>query len=162
MQYGIDPGGSSISSCSFTYHRLFFASLFRPSTTIPRHTSQVCVELNCLHHCNLTRDAFHVLPPVNLVTIVQVADFSVCNVSWSGLPPMLNMYAATPRFIVGAALLALAVIRTVTQSVNMYKAAKQWQPNRYMQQLVRDGALYVLVYVAPLSIPFPFDTIMKN
>ena len=75
---------------------------------------------------------------------------------------MLNMYAATPRFIVGAALLALAVIRTVTQSVNMYKAAKQWQPNRYMQQLVRDGALYVLVYVAPLSIPFPFDTIMKN
>jgi len=29
----------------------------------------------------------------------------------------------------------------------MYKATKQWQPNRYMQKLVKDGILYFIVNV---------------
>ncbi|KAN0080314.1 hypothetical protein V8E55_009880, partial [Tylopilus felleus] len=41
----------------------------------------------------------------------------------------------------------LAVIQTIKQSVNMFKATKQWQPNKYMQQLMTDGILYFLVYV---------------
>ena len=35
------------------------------------------------------------------------------------------------------------------ESVEMYEATKQWQPNRYMQQFVRDGIIYFLMYVTP-------------
>ena len=42
----------------------------------------------------------------------------------------------------------LAVIQTMKQSVDMFKATKQWQPNKYMQQLVTDGILYFLVYAS--------------
>ncbi|KAN0080150.1 hypothetical protein V8E55_009716 [Tylopilus felleus] len=38
------------------------------------------------------------------------------------------------------------------QSVNMYKATKLWQPNRYMQQLVTDGTIYFLAYIYALLI----------
>ena len=33
----------------------------------------------------------------------------------------------------------------------MYKATKKWQPNQYMQLFVKDGILYFLSYVSPLS-----------
>ena len=40
----------------------------------------------------------------------------------------------------------------------MYKATKQWQPNRYMQQFVRDGIIYFLMYVTPFpSSPTHWD-----
>ena len=42
----------------------------------------------------------------------------------------------------------LAVIQTIKQSVGMFKATKQWKPNKYMQQLVTDGFLYFLVYAS--------------
>jgi hypothetical protein len=54
-------------------------------------------------------------------------------------------------------LLILAVISSLKESVVTYKATKQWQPNRYMQQFVKDGILYFLAYVSPfpfLSVPF--------
>ena len=40
----------------------------------------------------------------------------------------------------------------------MYKATKQWQPNQYMERLVKDGVLYFLVYVSipSLLLLFPF------
>ena len=49
-------------------------------------------------------------------------------------------------------LLTLAVFSTLKVSVLLYKATKQWRPNHYMQQFVKDGILYFLVYV----LLFPF------
>jgi hypothetical protein len=66
---------------------------------------------------------------------------------------MLNMYPATPRFVLGATLVILAVIRTLKQSVEMYKATKQWQPNRYIQQFVKDGIVYFFTYVLFIIVP---------
>lgn len=83
----------------------------------------------------------------SLVTIVQVLDYSFCNASFVNVPPMLYMYPATPRFVLSATLMILAVFQTLKQSVEIYKATKQWHPNRYMQQLGRDGILYFLAYV---------------
>ncbi|KAF8120490.1 hypothetical protein EV363DRAFT_91134 [Boletus edulis] len=54
---------------------------------------------------------------------------------------------ATPRVVLAAALVIFAVSQTLKQSFEMYKATKQWQPNRYMQKLVGDGILYFFVYV---------------
>jgi hypothetical protein len=81
---------------------------------------------------------------------VQVIDFSssICNASFSNVPPQSYFSDAILRFVLSAALFILAVIQTLKQSVAMYKATKQWQPNMYMQQLVTDGVLYFLVYVS--------------
>ena len=38
----------------------------------------------------------------------------------------------------------------------MYKATKQWQPNRYMERLVKDGIVYFLVCVS-ISPSFSFS-----
>ena len=44
----------------------------------------------------------------------------------------------------------------------MYKATKQWKPNKYMQHLMKDGMLYFFVYVSTFfyfhSVPFSFIT----
>lgn len=73
------------------------------------------------------------------------------------------MYQVIPRFTLGAMLLILAVTQTLKQSVTMYKATKQWQLNRYMEQFMKDGVLYFLVYVSVspslsflfVIVPFP-------
>jgi len=86
-------------------------------------------------------------------TIVQVLDHTFCNASFINVPPSIYLFDAGLRFFLSATLLTLAVIPTLKQSVEMYKATKQWQPNKYMQQLVRDGILYFLVNL-------PFDTFL--
>ena len=108
---------------------------------------------------NLTQISLHPLPPFAPVTIIQLIDFSVCNGSWSNTPFIAVVFDIVPRFVLGATLLILAVIQTLKQSINMYKATKQWQPNRYMERLVRDGVLYFLVYVSVFtSLSFPSVT----
>ena len=92
----------------------------------------------------------------HLVAIVQVLDFSFCN-DPNTTPSQTYLCDAILRFVLSATILILAVIQTLKQSVKMYRATKQWQPNRYMPLLVRDGVLYFLVYVS--LHPFPFTTI---
>ncbi|KAF8452865.1 hypothetical protein L210DRAFT_3639310 [Boletus edulis BED1] len=87
------------------------------------------------------------------VTLVQFLDFSFCKDLFIDTPATLPVYRATPRLVLSAALVILAVFQTLKQSFEMYKATKQWQPNQYMQKLVGDGILYFIVYV--LSSPYP-------
>jgi small neutral amino acid transporter SnatA (MarC family) len=63
----------------------------------------------------------------------------------------------SPNFILGVALLILAVMQTMKQSYFMYKATKHWQPNKYMKLLVRDGIVYFLVCVFLLLFPHSRD-----
>jgi hypothetical protein len=99
------------------------------------------------------------LPFLSLVSVVQVVNFSLCSVTFINASLLLNLYIAIPRFVLGATLLVLAVIQALKQLVEMYKATKQWQLNQCIQQLVRDGILYFLMYVLPLpSFAFPFLT----
>ncbi|KAF8435744.1 hypothetical protein L210DRAFT_2505713 [Boletus edulis BED1] len=92
------------------------------------------------------------------VTIVRVLDFSFCSDSFVNIPPLHQVYTAAPRFVLGTALIVLAVFRSLKQTMEMYTVTKQWQPNRYMEQLVRDGTLYFFAYVpnCPLyTLPSP-------
>lgn len=85
--------------------------------------------------------------------LVQIQDFSICS-AFVNIPSGITTYATIPRFIIGAMSLILALIRTVSDSVGMYKATKQWQPNRYIKLLARDGIVYFFVYVVlPISLP---------
>ncbi|KAI9456196.1 hypothetical protein HD554DRAFT_2078122 [Boletus coccyginus] len=78
------------------------------------------------------------------VTITQIPDLSnpsFCT-PFLNVPPNLTVYFMIPRFVLSVVLLVLALAQTLKQSVEMYKATEQWQPNRYMQLLVRDGIIY--------------------
>ncbi|KAH0830245.1 hypothetical protein J3R83DRAFT_1605, partial [Lanmaoa asiatica] len=101
--------------------------------------------INLMHHTDLIQAVLRLLPPFRTVTIIQVTGFSSCNAGWRNVPFMLKVYQVIPRFVLGAMLLIFAVAQTLKQSVNMYKAKKEWQLNRYMERLVKDGVLYFLV-----------------
>ena len=60
------------------------------------------------------------------------------------------------RVVLSVMLFILAAIQTVKQSIDMFKATKQWKPNKYMQQLMADGILYFLVY----DFPFYFHSLL--
>ncbi|KAF8119702.1 hypothetical protein EV363DRAFT_1196235 [Boletus edulis] len=84
------------------------------------------------------------------VTVVRVFDISFCNVSFVNGPPTRGFFIAVvvlPGLLLAATLFIFAVFQAVKQSVELYKATKQWQPNRYVQQLVSDGITYFALYV---------------
>ncbi|KAF8122318.1 hypothetical protein EV363DRAFT_1555387 [Boletus edulis] len=103
---------------------------------------------------NIVFNGIYANPNTHLsVTVVGVFDTSFCNVSYVDGPPTPGLYIALvilPGLLLAATLLVFAVFQTVKQSVELYKATKQWQPNRYVQQLVSDGILYFALYV-PIS-----------
>ncbi|KAF8135444.1 hypothetical protein EV363DRAFT_1395946 [Boletus edulis] len=76
--------------------------------------------------------------------------FHFCDISYVIGTPLvaLQAYRAALRLVLSAALIISAVSQTLKQSFEMYKATKQWQPNRYMQKLLGDGILYFTVNVA--------------
>ncbi|KAG6380460.1 hypothetical protein JVT61DRAFT_8603 [Boletus reticuloceps] len=121
MQCGIDPGRFSLSSCPSSWRK--------PS--LP-------VVLDGIYNNPNT----HVL-----VTLTQVSDLSFCDISYMNTPATVQVYRSAPRLVLSAALVILAVSQTLKQSFEMYKATKQWQPNRYMRKLVGDGILYFIVNV---------------
>jgi len=77
------------------------------------------------------------------VTVAQTLNFRYCSYSSRGTPSAT--YRAIPRFVLGTALLILAVIPTFKQSIEMYKLTKRWQTNRSMKLLLREGAVYFVV-----------------
>ncbi|KAF8129167.1 hypothetical protein EV363DRAFT_363528 [Boletus edulis] len=88
------------------------------------------------------------------ITVSQIFGSSFCDLSESK-NSLLNVYPLGVRLPLGVILLVFAVTQTLKQSVQMYKATKQWQPNKYMQLFVKDGIYYFLGYVtlSPLFRP---------
>ena len=89
------------------------------------------------------------LPPFSPVTVVQVMDFSFCSIL-RDTPSSLLLGTTALRSGFSVMLFILAVIPTLKESLVLYRATKRWQPNRYMQQLVKDGFFYFLAYVSHL------------
>jgi len=79
------------------------------------------------------------------VTVDQVLNYKSCTYSTTAPP---GMYRTIPRFVLGSALLILAVIPTLTHSVEMHKLTKRWHTNRPMMLLVKEGSAYFIVYVS--------------
>ena len=104
----------------------------------------------------------------SLATVVQVTmDVAFCNISSEPSNAALQLLwgITSLQMALGVMLLILAVISTLKESVVLYKATKQWQPNHYMQLFAKDGILYFLVYVSPipfLSVPFIFFPILLS
>ncbi|KAF9233832.1 hypothetical protein BU15DRAFT_66268 [Melanogaster broomeanus] len=83
------------------------------------------------------------------VTTTEVAHSQSCITIFNTTPSIV-VYTFVPRFILGILLFILAVTQFVRESLEMYKAIKQWRSNRYMELLVRESILYFIAYV-PLS-----------
>ncbi|KAF8126719.1 hypothetical protein EV363DRAFT_1347193 [Boletus edulis] len=81
------------------------------------------------------------------VTVARIVNFSFCINKPVNVPLGLSLSILIPRLFLATTLMSLAVLQTLKQSVEMYRATQQWQPNRYMQKLVKDGILYFIVNV---------------
>ncbi|KAF8437509.1 hypothetical protein L210DRAFT_1026475 [Boletus edulis BED1] len=92
-------------------------------------------------------------------TVSQVFGSSFCDLS-EPRNSLHNIYPLGVRLPLGVIMLVFAVTQTSKQSVQMYKATKQWQPNKYMQLFVKDGIYYFLGYVtlSPLFRPQAFPS----
>lgn len=158
MQCGIDPNGSFVPSCSFMCHRSLFSSFLQVFMTIPIHTYQVCLKVNCKLSWILMQVALHLPPLFPPVSVVYVDGFSICNsLIKDPTAQVWHFYASVPRFVLVVLLFILAVTPALKESVEMYKVTKQWHSNRYLQQLMRDGIFYFLMYVS-LSFPIIVTT----
>ena len=56
----------------------------------------------------------------------------------------------------------LAIFQFLRQSFHMYRATKQWQLNRYMGLLVKQGILYFIAYVPVSSLPSAFSFVCTS
>lgn len=86
----------------------------------------------------------------SLVAVVQVLNHRYCN--YTPRTTLSPTYRALPRFILGAMLLILTAIPALKQSVDMYKLTRCWQTNWIMKLLLREGAVYLVVYVSFVSL----------
>ncbi|KAF8119518.1 hypothetical protein EV363DRAFT_1382721 [Boletus edulis] len=78
------------------------------------------------------------------VKVVRILNFSFCS---GNAPRFFGVYYVVPRLVLSVMMTFLAVFQTLKQSFEMYNATKQWQPNRYMQKLVKDGIIYFVMNV---------------
>lgn len=104
------------------------------TTLIP--TSQVRIRLSLKHQFDL-----HLLPFFSSVAVAWIDNVGFCNYSLN-TSTRFKVYFGIPRYVLGMVLLVLALTKHLSQSVAMYKATKQWQPNRYMKLFMQDGILY--------------------
>lgn len=78
------------------------------------------------------------------------ATFQIFNLSFCAVqatPVIWTQIATSLQITQGGAMCILAIIQFVRQSLQMYRATKLLQFNRYMSLLARQGILYFFVYV---------------
>ena len=71
---------------------------------------------------------------------VRIQNVSYCKV---GTSPVIWTYVTTiSQITLGATMCILVIVQFMRQSLQMYSVNKQWQLNRYIKLLVREGILY--------------------
>jgi len=81
-----------------------------------------------------------------LVKVQQLPGFGAFCTYPDAMFPYPVIYRAIPRFVLGTALLTLAIIPPVKQAVEMYRVTKQWRAKQStVKLLVREGAVYFIV-----------------
>ncbi|KAI9566786.1 hypothetical protein HD554DRAFT_1062394 [Boletus coccyginus] len=89
--------------------------------------------------------------PKNLSeSIIQLADSSFC-VLGATIPTFTDV-AVILQITQGGVMCTLAIVQIVRQSLQMYRATKQWQLSRYMAMLVKQGILsFLAVFLFDLA-----------
>ncbi|KAG9315344.1 hypothetical protein JVU11DRAFT_4487 [Chiua virens] len=93
---------------------------------------------------NIACDAFNSVPKNSSLVANLYCGISVA-------PPLeeiiLEQVAYASLIIFGATLCVLAVVQFVRQSFQMYRVTKQWQLNRYINALVKQGIVYFFAFL---------------
>ena len=89
------------------------------------------------------------------VATIQILDFSFC--AFQPTSPISAEVADILQIIHGGVMCTFAIVQFMRQSLQMHRATKQWQLNRYMILLIREGILYFIVYVLLSSFPCAFS-----
>lgn len=86
------------------------------------------------------------------MTVAHVYEFSFCVAQPS--PFILAEVIDISQFTLGGVTCLLVVFQFIRESLQMYKATKRFQLNRYMNLLVREGVIYYLAYAHALVFHF--------
>ncbi|KAF8126625.1 hypothetical protein EV363DRAFT_1298648 [Boletus edulis] len=156
------PDSMIAQTLELDLHNVSFDSLFW-SFSCHSHSSIIAMDISKLPIFIAAADCIHVYshPHGPLSSRVnQVPGFSTCDHSLSTSSPVLYFYLLGLRATISIMLLGLAAIQTLKQSVEMYQVTKQWNPNQYMQLLVKDGILYFVVNtIFNITTAIPTNTI---
>ena len=93
------------------------------------------------------------------VTITQVLDMSFCNPEYN-ITSQIGKYKYIPRRGLSVLLVAFALVRFCMDSYQSYKQTKQWEVNRYINLLVREGVFYFIVCVPSHLYPRPHSKLI--
>ena len=145
----IDRRQSWPLSLHFFPWRLFQCSSSLLSTAI-RIFCRVCERYQIVY---CTNKLFTVTPIAGRRTTgsIQILNFSSCKLQ--PVSPILPKLASIFQITYAAAMCILVVVQFVRVSVQMYRATKRWQLNRYMSLLARQGILYFFAYVPVSTCP---------
>lgn len=82
---------------------------------------------------------------IHIAVATQVLDFSYCvpqsgAIVWFEIADVLQM-------TLGLSMCLLVAIRFIEESLRMYNATRQFQLNRYISLLVREGMIYFIACV---------------
>ncbi|KAF9237832.1 hypothetical protein BU15DRAFT_62856 [Melanogaster broomeanus] len=71
---------------------------------------------------------------------------TTCTLSLN-VPSSISTYSPISKVILSTLLCGFAVVQLVRESLQMYRAIKQWRSNQYLDLLVRESVLYFVVYL---------------
>ncbi|KAF8126820.1 hypothetical protein EV363DRAFT_1347544, partial [Boletus edulis] len=86
--------------------------------------------------------SFYSSPNYTAVAIAQLLDITVCT--YVLRTQTLDIVAAIVQCILGTVVCILVTAKFVRDSLQIYRATKTWQMNRYIGLLTRDGFFYFL------------------
>ncbi|KAF8558538.1 hypothetical protein OG21DRAFT_1481244 [Imleria badia] len=82
-------------------------------------------------------------PNNGIVSIVQLLDITVCNVTFS--TQTWTVACTIIQFILGTVMCILVTVQFVGASFRMYQATRKLELNKYMSLIVREGIFYFFV-----------------
>ncbi|KAF8551869.1 hypothetical protein OG21DRAFT_221595 [Imleria badia] len=88
-------------------------------------------------------NSFYSSPKYATVSVVQMLDGKVCNVTFS--TETWNIACITVQLILGTVMCILVIARFVRELLHIHQATRKWHLNRYLSLLVRDGLAYFLI-----------------
>ncbi|KAF9231087.1 hypothetical protein BU15DRAFT_82845 [Melanogaster broomeanus] len=78
------------------------------------------------------------------VTDLKMVDIEFCTVTYAASITHFAKLHTLPQYVLSILLVVLSISQFVRESLQMHKAVKQWQSNRYMSLLTGQSVLYFI------------------
>ena len=129
-------------SCSFTLERLLSESLMMLYT--------LYLEMYQVRPTVLFATCARGIFENFTVTLAPAPYPSTCVLQYASWT--LARYSVIPQIVLQGVMCLLVISQCLRQSLQLYKATKRWQLNKYFKLLVNQGLLYFVMWVFAFSI----------